>query len=109
MDPSDISVSTQSAGPSSILKDPWLCAAMLLTAAVYVTLIFIRPTGENWGRGWNLVAFLFYSAPTALVAGAVALWRKGKTTGQARKIAGLVAFCALVFPVVCVVAIRAKA
>ena len=82
---------------------------MLLTAAAYVTLIFIRPTGENWGRGWNLVAFLFYSAPAALVAGAVALWRKGKTTGQARKIAGFAALCALAFPVICLVAIRAKA
>ena len=82
---------------------------MLITAAVYVALLFIRPTGENWGRGWNLVAFLIYSAPTALIAGSVALWRRGKASGQARKLAGFVALGAFVFPVVCIVAIRAKA
>ena len=96
-------------GTGAILNDRWLCIALLTTAAVYVALIFIRPTGENWGRGWNLVAFLIYSAPTALIAGSVALWRRGKTSGHARKLAGLVALGAFVFPVVCIVAIRAKA
>ena len=80
-----------------------------MTLSVYVALLFIRPTGENWGRGWNLIAFFVFSAPSALIAGGVALWRRRKTNGHARKVAGFVAWSALVFPMICVVAIWAKA
>ncbi len=82
--------------------------ALLITLTVYVALVFIRPTGENWGRGWNLIAFLIYSAPSALIAGVVALWRRTRTTGPARTTAGFVALGAFVFPVICIIAIRAK-
>ena len=94
---------------ASVLGDRWLFAVLLITAALYVTLIFLRPTGENWGRGWNMVAFLIYSTPTALIAGVVALWRLGRNSGRTRKLAGLAASAALVFPIVCMVAIRLKA
>lgn len=94
---------------SAVREDRWLCAALLATAAVYVALVFLRPTGENWGRGWNMIAFLLYAAPSAVVAGAVACWRLKKTTGQARNVAVFVAWSAFLFPIVCAVTIRLKA
>ena len=92
-----------------MLQDRWLAAALLLTAFLYIALMLLRPSGEGWGRGWNMVAFLIYSAPASLAAGAIAWWRTGKTVGRAKGAARGLAVLAFVFPLVCMVAIRLKA
>ncbi len=92
-----------------VFSDLWLFAALLVTAALYGFLAFLQPSGEGWGRGWNMIGFLIYSAPTALVAAGVAAWRVGRSAGQARRVAGVVTAAALFFPIVCIVAIRLKA
>ena len=63
--------------PAALYKDLWLSGSMLAVLGVYVTLFFIRPTGEGWGYGWNMVAFLLYASPAALLASALAGWRAG--------------------------------
>lgn len=87
--------------------------ALLLAAgvivALYVWLALLRPGGEGWGRGWNMVAFLFYAAPSAVVAAAVAIWRRSKESGVLRRMAPWAAAAGFLFPLVCVIAIRVKA
>lgn len=93
----------------AVCADRWLCVVLLLITALYVGLFFLKPSGENWGRGWNMVAFLFYATPVALVAGALALWRRTKVKDPARAAASFATMAAWVFPVVCVFTIWAKA
>ena len=90
-------------------KDMWLLVAVGAIAGLYVWLFLLRPGGEGWGRGWNMVAFLFYAAPTAVLAAATAAWRRSKAQGLARKAALWAAVAGFAFPVVCVLAIRLKA
>lgn len=97
------------ARPTGILEDRWVAVAAMLTVALYACLVFMRPSGEGWGRGWNLIAFLIYSIPAALAAGFVALWRVSKTDGAARTAAGWTAAAALAFPIICMIAVRLKA
>ena len=78
-------------------------------AGLYVWLALLRPGGEGWGRGWNMVAFLFYAAPTAVIAGAVAVWRRAKTSGPLKRLASWAAAAGFLFPLVCIIAIRVKA
>jgi hypothetical protein len=94
---------------ATVLKDRWLTVALLITASLYVYLLLLRPSGEGWGRGWNMVAFLIYSAPTSIAAGAIALWRVWRTVGNAKMVAGWLSAASFVFPLVCMVAIRLKA
>ena len=94
---------------TAVLIDRWLLAVMLIAGALYIALFFLRPTGENWGRGWNMIAFLIYATPTALIAGVVAVWRVGRNSGRTRRLAGFAAAAAFVFPVVCMIAIFLKA
>ena len=56
--------------PAALYKDLWLSGSMLAVLGVSVALFFIRPTGEGWGYGWNMVAFLLYASPAALLASA---------------------------------------
>lgn len=88
--------------------DPTLLLAAAVVVVLYVWLVLLRPGGEGWGRGWNMVAFLFYSAPTAVVAGGVAVWRHSKASGVLRRLALWAAAAGFVFPLVCIIAIRAK-
>lgn len=83
--------------------------ATLAVFSVYIALVFIRPSGENWGYGWNMVAFLFYASPAALLAGALAAWRSGKVSGRAKSLARVTATAGLLFPIICIIAIQAKA
>ena len=94
---------------SALRKDIWLSGSVVIVLILYVWLLFLRPGGEGWGRGWNMVAFLLYAAPTAFVSGAVAIWRSSKASGHVRKIATLAGVAGLVFPLVCILAIRLKA
>ena len=94
--------------PAALYKDLWLSGSMLAVLGVYVALFFIRPTGEGWGYGWNMVAFLLYASPAALLASALAGWRSGKVAGAARTLARGTVAAGLIFPVICFVALRAK-
>lgn len=96
------------AAARTLCADRWLLAALLVMVALYIALWALRPTGENWGHGWNMVAFLIYSAPIALVTAALALWRLVRNTGPARRLAGWVVGAALLFPFVSAVAIWFK-
>jgi hypothetical protein len=91
------------------LREKWTLAAVLVIASLYMWLFQIRPSGEGWGRGWNLVAFLFYASPPAVVAGAVALWRAGKTAGSLQRWAFIAAALGLAFPIIAIVVIQLRA
>lgn len=91
------------------LREKWILATVLVVAALYLWLFQIRPSGEGWGRGWNMVAFLFYASPAAVVAGAVALWRTGKTAGSLKRWAFVAAALGLAFPIIAIVVIRLRA
>ena len=56
-----------------------------------------------------MVAFLLYASPAALLASALAGWRSGKVAGAARTLARVTVAAGLIFPVICFVALRAKA
>lgn len=89
--------------------DLWLVAAAVATAGLYVVLAFIKPGGEGWGRGWNLVAFWLYGSPSALLLAAMAFWRAARNVATSRRLARLVGLLALIFPVVAALVIRLKA
>lgn len=91
------------------LREKWTLTMVLVIAALYIWLFQLRPTGEGWGRGWNMVAFLFYASPPAVVAGAVALWRTGKTAGSLQRGAFVAAVLGLTFPIIAIVVIRLRA
>lgn len=93
---------------ATLLDERWILAAMIITSALYVALLLLRPSGEGWGRGWNLVAFWLYASPAAVVTGAVALWRAMKSKAL-RPIASGVGVVALVFPLVAMLVIQARA
>lgn len=104
-----VTSSLQGEGARNVLKDRWLTAALCVTAILYITLLLIRPSGEGWGRGWNMIAVLIYGSPTALAMGLIALWRREKTSGNARKVAAWLSLAALTFPIICMFVIRLKA
>lgn len=95
--------------PRSRRPDAWLLVAGALVAALYLGLVWLKPRGEGWGYGWNMIGYLVYAAPTAWAAGGVALWRRDRQVGRARTGAGWLAAAAAVFPLVCVLVIRWKA
>jgi len=95
--------------PSPKDHDLTLLVATGVIVVLYVWLALLRPGGEGWGHGWNMVAFLFYAAPTAVVAASVAVWRRSKASGRLRRAAPWVAAAGFIFPVVCIVAIMVKA
>lgn len=89
--------------------DPWLLAALALTVAGYLLLALLRPAGEGFGRGWNLIAFYLYASPLMVAAGGLALWRRGRAAGLARRAAPWLAAAGLLFPLLAPVILRAKA
>ena len=93
----------------SVVKDLWLLLALVVTVASYAYLLFLRPTGENWGRGWNMVAFFIYAAPVSGLSASIALWRAVKSVGTVRKVATGVAIAALVFTPIALVVMRSRA
>lgn len=89
--------------------DRWLMAAAAITLTAYGWLIPLHPDGENWGRGWNLVAFWIYSTPLVVGAGGVGLWRVLRA-GRPGAIGGtLLVLAAFAYPFVALVIIKAKA
>lgn len=93
----------------AVVKDVWLLSALVVTVAIYTYLLFLRPTGENWGRGWNMIAFFLYAAPASAVSAGIALWRAAKSVGAVRNVATWVAIAALVFTPIALVVMRLRA
>lgn len=89
-------------------RDPWLCASLALLLLLYAGLLLIQPGGEGFGRGWNLIAFFLYASPAAVGAAGLASWRRGRSTGAARRLATAVALGGFVFPVLCLLPLRLK-
>lgn len=88
--------------------DIWLLLAAAVVAALYVWMVLLRPGGESWGRGWNMVAFLIYATPVAIVAATIAVWRRSKVQGPLRRAAAWAAAAGFAFPLVCAAVIRLK-
>jgi hypothetical protein len=86
-----------------------LLSAVAAVVALYVTLALIQPTGEGWGRGWNLIAFWFYASPIAAISGAIAFWRGRKASGTFRQLCYLAGIASLAFPIVSAAVIKLKA
>ncbi|MCE4557186.1 hypothetical protein [Pelomonas cellulosilytica] len=84
-------------------------AVAVATAALYGVLALIKPAGEGWGRGWNLIGFWLYGSPAALLLAVLAFWRAARLVATPRRLARLIAALALIFPVVAAVVIRLKA
>ena len=98
----------QSHPSSTLLNERWLLSTIVIILTLYVTLLLLRPSGEGFGRGWNLVAFWFYASPTAVLTGAVALWRALKSRAL-RPIAVCVGIAALAFPLVAMLVMQTRA
>ena len=81
-------------------RDVWLVVASLAMVAAYAALPFLRPSGEGWGRGWNLVAYWFYSTPIVLLTGIVMAWRMLRAEAAARRAAWLLPMAAMLYPLV---------
>lgn len=89
-----------------IVRDRWFAVATLLVVAAYVALPFLRPSGEGWGRGWNLVAYWFYSAPAVGIAGLVMAWRLVRAGAAVRAATWLLPLAAFLYPLAAYLAIR---
>lgn len=89
-------------------RDAWFVLSALVAAAAYVALPFLQPTGENWGRGWNLVAFWLYSAPLVGIAGLVMIWRLSRNSAAAGVASWLLPVAAFAYPLVAYLVIRSK-
>lgn len=93
--------------PSTV--DAWLVGAVAIIVALCIALALIKPSGENWGRGWNMLAFWLYASPAAMVSGILALWRGSKARAWQKAIARLAGALGLAFPIICIIAMRMKA
>jgi hypothetical protein len=87
-------------------RDAWFLLALLTTIAAYAALPFMTPSGEGWGRGWNLVAFWLYSAPAVVIAGVLASWRIAKIGPLRSWWPAVLPFAAFVYPLVALLALR---
>lgn len=90
------------------VQDSWLLLLKLLVILAYVSLIFIKPSGEGWGRGWNLIAYWMYLSPTILAIGALHAWRQKIIAIKYKGIDKLTLVTALIFPIISLVVIKLK-
>jgi len=91
-----------------LLREGWILGLAVAISALYVALIVMRPSGEGFGRGLNLVAFWVYGSPTAFVLGLFSLWRANKTTEGLKNLAVLIGSLGVSFPVVAMLVIRTR-
>lgn len=91
------------------LKDIWLYALRILIFCAYISLIFIKPTGEGWGRGWNLVAYWMYVAPAVFILGGLHVWRQRAIGKEFNRFDAAFTFLAFVFPLVAFITLKLKA
>lgn len=88
--------------------DIGLVSLKSLVLCAYISLIFIKPTGEGWGRGWNLIGYWLYVSPAVFILGGLHLWRQKVTAKKSHGIDTLCVLLAFVFPVIAAVAIKLK-
>jgi hypothetical protein len=74
----------------------------------YSWLGLARPTGDGWGRGWNLIGFWIYSAPVVFLTGIVGLIRSNNKEGKNRLIALLISVGCVLYPLISFLVIREK-
>lgn len=89
--------------------DIWLAVCKTLIFCGYVSLLFIKPTGEGWGRGWNLVAYWMYAAPAVVILGGLHVWRQRAIAKPFKGLDACFTFFAFIFPVVSFVVLKLKA
>lgn len=89
--------------------DIWLTACKTLILCAYISLIFIKPTGEGWGRGWNLVAYWMYVAPAVVILGGLHIWRQRAIGKEFNRFDAVFTFLAFVFPFIAFVILKLKA
>lgn len=89
-------------------NDPWIALIRALIGVCFLGLVLIKPSGEGWGRAWNLIAYWIFSAPAALMLASLYLWRQRqlKTISQGWDKAFLAA--AFLYPLISIVAIKWK-
>lgn len=95
--------------PTSVTGDRWLLGALAVLLLAYGVLAVLKPSGEGFGRGWNMIAFFLYGAPTAFAAGLVAWWRHARVRGPARRAAAWGAAAGLLFPALALLVMRLRA
>jgi hypothetical protein len=95
--------------PGTARRERWTPVLAIIVVALYAALLHMRPSGEGWGRGWNLLAFWLYASPAALVTGALAAWRATRAQGMLRRVGIGVALLGLLFPLVAIAVLRARA
>lgn len=93
---------------AKLLNERWILGTAVALAALYVALILMQPSGEGFGRGWNLIAFWIYGSPVALVLGGIGFWRANKTGDELKHISLVLAWLGVGFPVVAMLVMRAK-
>lgn len=89
--------------------DIWLLCLKILIVFAYVSLMFMKPSGEGWGRGWNLVAYWIYLAPTVLVLGALHAWRQKVIAVKYNGIDTFTLVAAFIFPIIALIILKLKA
>lgn len=94
------------ASPRSAHAGAWLSAVVLLLLVLHVMLFRMKPRGEAWAHGWNLVAFWVYASPAAFLSGVLALWMRRRFRGWLRRVAWLAGLIGLAFPIVSLLVLR---
>jgi hypothetical protein len=89
-------------------QDFGLLLLKLLMLAAYISLLFIKPAGEGWGRGWNLVAYWMYVTPTVLVLGGLHVWRQRTIAKKFSSFDALMTVLAFIFPLVSLAVLKFK-
>ena len=93
---------------AKLLRERWIFGSAIALAALYVVLISMKPSGEGFGRGWNLIAFWIYGSPVALALGGIGFWRWRKTNGKLKILSLVLAWLGVAFPVLAMLLMRAK-
>jgi hypothetical protein len=95
--------------PYKLRHDIGLLLLKVLILSAYVALIFIKPAGEGWGRGWNLIAYWIYAAPAVLIVGGLHVWRQKVIAKKSNGFDALITFLAFIFPLVALLVLKLKA
>lgn len=92
-----------------MVRGDWVLKTMAaVVIALYVALLAIQPGGEGWGYGWNVIGFLLYAVPGALLAGAVAAWRSRKLLMRDAWVSRIAIYGSVAFPLVAAIIARIK-
>jgi hypothetical protein len=93
---------------SYITRDVLLLLIKLGILIPYGYLIFISPSGEGWGHGWNLIAYWLFASPFIILMGLLHIWRQKKLKNPSLIIDQLTALFAFLFPVLSLMVLNFK-